>query len=105
LSVWGFLLLFLSLFLQVTQVKEPDGNIRKLTYDVEGNVIHAKDADRDVHFSYCGVNKLASRMERWATFRFMYDTEDQLHGVKNYHLEQNKQLLNTLSVRLGYENV
>jgi hypothetical protein len=29
---------------------------------------------------------------------------ERLYG-KNYHLEQNKQLLNTLSVRLGYENV
>jgi YD repeat-containing protein len=47
------------------------------------NVIRAKDADREVKFAYRGVNKLASRMERGATLRFLYNTEDQLRSVVN----------------------
>ncbi|GHV52481.1 hypothetical protein FACS1894181_15600 [Bacteroidia bacterium] len=68
---------------QVMKVKEPDGNVRELAYDTEGNVVRAQDKDRDVRFGYCGVNKLASRTERGATLRFLYDTEDQLRGVVN----------------------
>ena len=65
------------------KVRLPDGNIRRLTYDAQGNIIQAKDNDRDVSFSYRGVNKLASRSERGATLRFRYDTEDRLRVVEN----------------------
>lgn len=72
----------------VVSVVEPDGNQRKLIYDVEGNVIEASDAERRVAFTYSGVNKLASRTERGATLRFLYDTEDQLRMVVNEAGEQ-----------------
>jgi YD repeat-containing protein len=67
----------------VIRVKEEGGNICTLEYDVTGNVIRARDNDRDVRFTYCGVNKLASRSERGATLRFLYDTEDRLKAVVN----------------------
>lgn len=65
------------------RVEEPDGNVRELAYDEEYNVIRAKDRQREVRFSYRGVNKLASRTENGATLRFSYDTEDQLRAVFN----------------------
>lgn len=65
------------------RVEEPDGNVRELAYDEEYNVIRAKDRQREVRFTYRGVNKLASRTENGATLRFSYDTEDQLRAVFN----------------------
>lgn len=65
------------------RVEEPDGNVRELTYDEEYNVIRAKDRQREVRFTYRGVNKLASRIENGAALRFSYDTEDQLRAVFN----------------------
>ena len=70
------------------KVHLPDGNVRELDYDAQGNIIHAKDKDRDVTFTYRGVNKLASRTERGATIRFNYDSEDQLRFVENENGEQ-----------------
>ena len=72
----------------VVKVKLPDGNVLQLAYDQHGNVVHAKDNDRDVRFTYRDVNKLAARMERGATLRFGYDTEDQLRFVENENGEQ-----------------
>jgi len=67
----------------VIRITEPDGNQRELNYDTEGNITLAKDSQREVRFTYCGVNKLASRSEKGATLRFAYDTEDQLRAVIN----------------------
>ena len=70
-----------------TTVRLPDGNVRELKYDAERNIIRARDNDRDVRFTYCGVNKLASRSERGATLHFHYDTEDRLQIVENENNE------------------
>ena len=77
----------------VTTVRLPDGNVRELKYDPVGNIIRAKDNDRDVSFTYCGVNKLASRSERGATLLFHYDTEDRLRIVENEANESYRFLL------------
>ncbi|MDO1450206.1 DUF6531 domain-containing protein [Rhodocytophaga aerolata] len=68
---------------QVIRIDEPDGNQRLLTYDEEGNVRHVKDQQHEAHFTYQGVNRLASRTEEGTTVEFQYDTEGQLTGIKN----------------------
>jgi YD repeat-containing protein len=67
------------------RIDEPDGNTRRLAYDPEGNVVHLKDAQHDVHFSYQGMGRLASRSEAGTTVRFAYDTEEQLIAITNEH--------------------
>jgi RHS repeat-associated protein len=70
---------------RVTRVEDPDGNVRSLAYDGESNVVHAKDVHHDVHFTYAGMGRLASRTEAGTTVRFEYDTEEQLTAVTNEH--------------------
>ncbi len=70
---------------RVRRVHEPDGNVRTLRYDAEGNLVHARDRLHDVRFTYQGMNRLASRSEAGTTVRFSYDTEEQLTEVINEH--------------------
>src|SRR5690606_19641836 len=51
------------------RVHEPDGNVRDLTYDGEGNVLRVRDRLSDVAFRYHGL-----------AVRFEYDTEGRLIG-------------------------
>jgi RHS repeat-associated protein len=67
------------------QILEPDGNVRQLEYDREGNVVRARDRHRDVRFRYQGMNKLASREEAGTRVGFQYDTEERLVGIENEH--------------------
>jgi hypothetical protein len=48
-----------------------------------GNVVRAKDADRNVQFACQGVNKLSMRAECGEVLHFLYDTEDRLVEVIN----------------------
>ena len=75
----------LDLLGRITQVEEPDGNVRELTYDPEGNVLHAKDKQHDVTFTYQGMGRLRSRSEAGTTVYFGYDTEEQLTSIANEH--------------------
>ena len=69
----------------VTEVREPDGNIRRLRYDNEGNVIRAKDLQYDVRFEYGGMDRLKARTQAGTRVEFRYDTEEQLTGIVNEH--------------------
>ncbi len=69
----------------VVEVIEPDGNVRTLEYDGEGNVLRAKDQHYLVGFGYRGMNRLAFREQSGTRVEFLYDTEDQLIGIKNEH--------------------
>ena len=70
---------------RLTQIVDPDGNLRSLSYDPQGNVIHAKDLQHDVRFTYQGMGLLASRRESGTTVRFEYNTEEDLTGIVNEH--------------------
>jgi YD repeat-containing protein len=68
---------------RTVRVQEPDGNLRELRYDGEGNVVRAKDQQYDVEFNYTGVNRLLSRTQAGTTVRFVYDTEENLTAIYN----------------------
>jgi len=70
---------------QVTKVQEPDGNVLKLKYNAQGNVIHAKDKQRDIRFEYGGVNDLIARIENDTRVEFKYDTDSRLIAIVNEH--------------------
>ncbi len=70
---------------QIIKVEEPDGNTRLLRYDAEGNVTWVKDQQQEVHFQYGGFNTLHAREEAGTRVQFLYDTEEQLIGIRNEH--------------------
>jgi len=70
---------------QVTKVQQPDGNILKLKYSVRGNIIHAKDKQRDIRFEYGGVNDLIAHIENDTKVEFKYDTDSRLVAIVNEH--------------------
>ncbi|MBK8566758.1 MAG: hypothetical protein IPN76_26355 [Saprospiraceae bacterium] len=69
----------------VRLINEPDGNVRELEYDGEGNVLRAKDNQHDVRFEYAGMNRLKARTEAGTRVEFKYDTEENLLGIINEH--------------------
>jgi RHS repeat-associated protein len=70
---------------RATEVREPDGNVRTLAYDADDNLVHAKDANSEVRFTYSGMSRLASRSEAGTSVHFRYDAEEQLTSVINEH--------------------
>jgi len=48
-----------------------------------GNVIQAKDNQHNVKFEYYGLGKLKTRIEGRRRIEFEYDTEEQLHTIRN----------------------
>ncbi len=92
----------------VIQVDEPDGNHRYLDYDPEGNVIRSRDRHHDVGFSYQGMSRLRSRKENGTEVSFLYDTEEQLIGIRNeqnhlyrFDLDENGQV----EIESGFDEV
>ncbi|MBK9578118.1 MAG: hypothetical protein IPO40_13665 [Fibrobacteres bacterium] len=67
----------------VRKIREPDGNLREMDYDPEDNLIRAKDAHREVSFTWRGMGAMASRTENGTRIDFAYDTEDQLTAIRN----------------------
>jgi YD repeat-containing protein len=65
------------------RVDEPDGNVRVLERDGEGNVILARDRLRELRFTYQGLGKPTSRTIAGTTVRFEYDTEERLVAFVN----------------------
>ncbi len=70
---------------RVLDVAEPDGNQRQLNYDGEGNLTRATDRLHDIRFAYAGMGRMVSRTEAGTHVEFLYDTEEQLLGIKNEH--------------------
>lgn len=70
---------------RIVRFEESDGNTATLAYDAEGNTLHAKDLHHEVHCTYRGMGRLASRTEAGTTVNFEYDTEERLTGVSNAH--------------------
>ena len=64
-------------------VKEPDGNIRHIQRDPEGNVVETKDGLRARRFSYTGFNWLASVEEDGTKVAFAYEPEGELREIQN----------------------
>ena len=75
-----FLLLALG---QPLRVGVPVGNVRKLAYDADGNVLAVKDQHYDVQFAYRGMGRLATRTQEGTTVKFEYDTEEALVAIHN----------------------
>jgi RHS repeat-associated protein len=67
----------------ILHVDVPDGNVRKLTYDAESNVLTVKDKHYDVKFAYQGMGRLASRTQEGTTVKFEYDSEESLVAIHN----------------------
>jgi RHS repeat-associated protein len=68
---------------QVLEARTPDGNVQRLTYDPEGNLIAYRDAHREVTYEYSGYHRLAYKQEDGAGTRFHRDTEDRLIAYEN----------------------
>ena len=68
---------------RVIRVTEPDGNVRHLQRDHEGNVIEVQDSLGQRRFSYVGFNWLASVEEDGAKVSFTYEPEGELREVLN----------------------
>lgn len=67
----------------VCREEEPDGESREIEYDGEGNAIRVKDRMGEARFKYEGMNRLAAQWEDGVRVDFLYDTEEQLVGLKN----------------------
>jgi RHS repeat-associated protein len=67
----------------VAQVAEPDGNIRQLHRDPEGNVLEVRDGVGSRRFSYTGMGWLASVEEDGAKVAFAYEPEGELREIQN----------------------
>jgi hypothetical protein len=42
---------------------EPDGNVRRFTYDALDNVVRAQDWHHDVQYAYRGMGRMIRRTE------------------------------------------
>ncbi len=69
----------------VRQVNEPDGNIRYLEFDQEGNVTRVRDKQYNVGFEYAGMGRLKVRTQAGTRVEFQYNTEEDLIGIINEH--------------------
>jgi len=67
----------------IVRVDVPDGNVRQLAYDADGNVLAVKDQHYDVKFTYRGMGRLASRTQDGTTVKFDYDGEESLVAIHN----------------------
>ena len=65
------------------EVRLPDGNLQKMTYDALDNVIFYKDQQQQIEMRYNAMGKLCTRTQNKATLEFKYDTEGQLRNVIN----------------------
>ncbi len=93
---------------RVVQLQEPDGNIRTLSYDSEGNLLKAKDAQYDVDFEYSGMGKMVARIQNDTRVEFVYNTEEKLTGIKNeagfvYSFELDKN--GDVAVESGFDEI
>lgn len=73
----------LDLLGRVTTVYDFDNNTIDLEYDAMDNIIRYKDCNKEVHYTYKGLNKLMSRRDSAGTVRYHYDTEGQLRRITN----------------------
>lgn len=69
-------------------IHEPDGNIRYLKFDAEGNVIQAKDKQYNIGFAYNFLNNLVLRTQAGHSLNYFYDTEGNLIKLTNEHNEE-----------------
>jgi len=70
---------------RITHVQERDGNIREQVYDAEGHITKAKDRSYEVFFEYGGMGRMTARIQSGTRVEFVYDTEQQLIGIRNAH--------------------
>lgn len=70
---------------QVLKIEKPDGNVLKLEYDAERNILHAKDKHSDIRYEYTGLGKLEKRHENKTALIFQYDSDERLNGIINEH--------------------
>ncbi|MEO7426177.1 MAG: DUF6531 domain-containing protein [Fibrobacteria bacterium] len=70
---------------RLVKVIEEDGNVTHLVHDNEGNILHLRNANHDIRFSFAGMGRLATRTENGTTVHFDYDTEERLTGIRNEH--------------------
>ncbi len=70
---------------RVIKSEEVDGNVCDINYDTSDNIVHTKDHESEVFYTYTGFGCISSRAERGTTIRFEYDTEEQLTGITNEH--------------------
>ena len=81
---------------RVTQVTDFDGNEIALTYDGIDNLIHYKDNQQEVRYSYKGMWKLTKRTDKRGTTFYQYNTEEQLTQITNEKMLPYRFLLDTV---------
>jgi RHS repeat-associated protein len=64
---------------------EPDGNVRRFTYNGLDKVVKVQDRYHDVQYTYRGLGRLIRRVEAGTAVEFWHDTEEQLRAVVNEH--------------------
>lgn len=72
---------------RVTQIIHPDHTSVQLRYNAYDEVIHAKDQDHDVKFTYTPLGNLKMREENGVKVEFNYNRNEELVNVKNEHNE------------------
>ncbi|MGI4737446.1 MAG: DUF6531 domain-containing protein [Janthinobacterium lividum] len=70
---------------RVVALYEPDGNVRRFTYDALDNVTRVQDRHHEVNYSYRGLGRLIRRVEAGVATEFLHDTEEQLRALVNEH--------------------
>jgi RHS repeat-associated protein len=74
---------------RMVTVREPDGNVRRMVFDPEGNLLEESDALGATRFTYASWNRIASREEGataaspGATIRFVWGQEGELRELRN----------------------
>ena len=70
---------------RVSTIHEPDGDVRRFTYDTVGNVTRAANRLHEVQYAYRGLSRPIRRTVAGTAVEFLYDTEEQLRGLLNEH--------------------
>ncbi len=73
---------------RLLQIKDFDGNTVCFEYDAIDNIIHYRDDQKNIKYTYKGLWNLTSRTEAGATVVLKYDTEERLRKIINQHSEQ-----------------
>lgn len=80
---------------RATTIRDFDSNTIDLQYDAMDNITRYKDKNKEVFYTYRGLNKLTTRTDSAGVTRFEYDTEGQLRQIINpagerYHFDLDK---------------
>ncbi|MBD5465426.1 MAG: hypothetical protein HDR22_06355 [Lachnospiraceae bacterium] len=93
---------------RLVKAKSADGNEIQLAYDGYKDVIHAKDKQTEVEFTYTILGSLASRTQDGRKITYEYNSEEELISVTNekgevYRFERD--VKGNIVKEVGYDNL